>query len=147
MVRETGNTFYSTIDYTDRITTRSIYNVRLTENKYSYEFILGIINSKLFDFYFHQFIAPETNIFPKIRIAQLREIPIPLNSEQLLADMISGIVSKVLILYERLITEKLDSRRVRYQSQIDYYEDRINKIVYELYGLTEEEIRIVEDGS
>jgi copper chaperone CopZ len=30
-------------------------------------------------------------------------------------------------------------------TKIDYCESRINEIVYELYGLTEEEIKIVEE--
>jgi hypothetical protein len=33
------------------------------------------------------------------------------------------------------------------ESRIDYCEERINQIVYELYGLTDEEIRLVEKDS
>jgi len=32
------------------------------------------------------------------------------------------------------------------KSRIEYCEDKINEIVYELYGLTEEEVKIIEKG-
>ena len=40
------------------------------------------------------------------------------------------------------LPEKLE----QLQHRIDYTDDKINKLVYELYGLTEEEIEIVEKG-
>jgi len=36
--------------------------------------------------------------------------------------------------------------KYKLQRQIDATDAQINKLVYELYGLTEEEIRIVEGG-
>ncbi|MBS1489454.1 MAG: hypothetical protein JSS93_02900 [Bacteroidetes bacterium] len=39
---------------------------------------------------------------------------------------------------------KLESKINQLQSKIDYCEDRINQIVYQLYELTQAEIKIVE---
>jgi hypothetical protein len=39
---------------------------------------------------------------------------------------------------------KLQTKITQLQSKIDYCEGRINEIVYQLYGLTKEEIKIVE---
>jgi len=42
---------------------------------------------------------------------------------------------------------KLSTKLEQIQSRIDYYEDKINKLVYQLYELTEEEIEIVENST
>jgi len=43
--------------------------------------------------------------------------------------------------------EKTPDEKTRLQHQIDATDKQIDQLVYELYGLTEEEIRIVEEGS
>ena len=138
------NNFFASIDYEGLMTTRSIYNSQITSKKYSCELILGIINSSLFKFYFKEFIAPKTNIFPKIRIAQLKEIPIPTEVEKNNKLEIEKLVSQLLQLNQEKATTKLETKIEQIQNRIDYCETRINQIVYELYGLTAEEIEIVE---
>ena len=108
------------------------------------KFILGIINSSLFKFYFKQFISPETNIFPKIRIAQLKELPIPKNVSQEQQTEIIKNVDLLLQLHNDLQCATLPERKEQIQGRISYCEDCINKIVYALYGLTEEEVKVVE---
>jgi len=41
---------------------------------------------------------------------------------------------------------KLQTQIEQIQSRIDYHEEKINQAVYQLYGLTEEEIKIVENS-
>lgn len=144
MVRETGNKFFATIDYENSITTRSIYNTRITDKNYSAEFILGIINSSLFRFYFKQFISPETNIFPKIRIAQLKELPIPRQTDKTFKQEIEKLVSQVLQLNTELQTKNLPYQIEQLKNRIEHTESKINQIVYELYDLTKDEIKIIE---
>lgn len=144
MVRETGNKFFASIDYNGILTTRSIYNTQIVNKNYSCEFILGIINSSLFKFYFKQFIAPETNIFPKIRIIQLNEIPIPKEFNQSQKSEIEKNAVLLFKLNEEMQKAKLQSSSDQIQTRIDYCENRINKIVYQLYELTEDEIKIIE---
>ena len=42
---------------------------------------------------------------------------------------------------------KTDHDKTGIQRQIDATDRQIDRLVYELYGLSEEEIKIVEDGS
>jgi type I restriction-modification system DNA methylase subunit len=143
MTRETGNKFFASVDYNNIFTTRSIYNTHIINKKYYPEFILGILNSKLFEFYFKQFISPDTNIFPKIRIAQLKEIPIPVLTNKSQHDEIVKLVDLLLKLNEEKQLTKLQSDIEQIQIRIGYCEDKINEKVYELYNLTEEEIKII----
>lgn len=54
------------------------------------------------------------------------------------------LVDQLLKLNEEKATTKLETKINQINSKIDYCESKINEIVYQLYGLTEEEIKIVE---
>ncbi|MDT3740145.1 MAG: TaqI-like C-terminal specificity domain-containing protein [Candidatus Kapabacteria bacterium] len=143
IVRETGNTFFATIENNDVITNRSLYNVRITNSNYSTFCILGIMNSTLLKYYFKEFIAPETNIFPKIRIVQLNEIPIPINATIDNSHKLVTLVERMLKLHnDKPAADESDRRHI--EQYIAATDKEIDRIVYQLYDLTPEEIKIVE---
>lgn len=146
MTRETGNHFFSTIDYSGALTTRSIYNTRIVDPAYSVEYISGILNSSLFIFYFREFISAHTNVFPKIRIAQLNDIPIPKTVSKELYAQVEQNVRLLLSAKKELQASKSPERIAGRESRIDYHQSKINKLVYQLYALSDAEIRIVEDS-
>lgn len=89
--------------------------------------------------------------FTKIRTNQLARLPIPQFFEldftsKIKVDIIKY-VDQLLDFNVELHSSTLSTRRDQIQSKIDYCEDRINRLVYELYGLTEEEIAIVEGSA
>jgi hypothetical protein len=49
-------------------------------------------------------------------------------------------------LHKQLASAKAPHDKTVLQGQIDATDRRIDRLVYDLYGLTEEEIRIVEGG-
>jgi hypothetical protein len=49
-------------------------------------------------------------------------------------------------LHEDLKNEKLQSKMEQIKTRIKRSEDKINQLVYELYELTPEEIKIIEGG-
>jgi len=57
------------------------------------------------------------------------------------------LVERMLDLHKRLAAAKTPPDRTALQRQIVATDRQIDRLVYELYGLTEEEIRIVEEGS
>ena len=50
----------------------------------------------------------------------------------------------MLLLHKRLAAANTDHEKTALQRQIDATDRQINQLVYELYGLTDEEIAIVE---
>jgi len=150
IVRETGNKFFATIVKENLVTTRSIYNLNITDKTTKPQFLLGILNSKLFDFYFKEFIAPDTNIFPKIRIAQLKQIPIPqINIDDIVKkeqqNKLIKFVDSQLELNNRLQITKLNSEKEQLQRRIEHTENEINKLVYSLFEVSEDEIINIEN--
>ena len=55
-----------------------------------------------------------------------------------------SLVDKMLYLNKKLSAAKIPDDKTKIQRQIDATDKQIDKLVYDLYGLTEEEIKIVE---
>lgn len=145
LIRETGSTFIVTFDDSGIITTRSIYNIRTKESKLSLKSITAILNSKLFDFYFNQFIAPETNIFPKIRIAQISQIPIPLNifTNTNITELDKSVDTILHLKKELLASNSQMQTAAQLQRRIDHLIDEIDNAVFSLYGINKEEQKLI----
>ena len=73
----------------------------------------------------------------------MRGLPIPNINDSNSAEL-ERLVDQILQLYHRKQDMKAPDILQQIQDKIDYCEDKINKLVYELYGLTEEEIKIIE---
>jgi len=56
------------------------------------------------------------------------------------------LVERMLALHEKLAMGRIERERTVLGYQIEATDRRIDRLVYELYGLTEEEIRVVEGG-
>ena len=54
------------------------------------------------------------------------------------------LVERMLTLNKQLVASKTPDKKTRLQRQIDATDQQIDQLVYELYGLTEDEIKIIE---
>jgi len=100
----------------------------------SLKYILGILNSKLMSYYFIKNTAKSVRqMFPKIILEDLRKFPIK---------KVSDATQQAIINAVDLILSTKESDPV---ADTSAFEVEIDRLVYELYGLTEEEIRIVEE--
>ncbi len=60
---------------------------------------------------------------------------------------LTAVVSTMLSLHERLAAEQLPQRREQVQREIDATDRQIDALVYQLYGLSDDEIKIVEEAT
>lgn len=142
LVRETGSCIITAYDKQGIITTRSLYNVKINDSSWIL-FVLGILNSNLYKFYFRTYISPDTKVFPKIRIEQLKNIPIILSKEY--KNIIISLVSKIIKLNLELQDAAENSNEwVSLKEEIKKIDKKIDEEVYKLYDLTPEEIAVVE---
>jgi adenine-specific DNA-methyltransferase len=109
-------------------------------------FLNGVLASKLLEWY----LESELRLLGKRSIQYskqfIEQIPIPVISENnlLISKEITKLVEQVLKLFKKKGEIKLQTQINQVQSNIDYCENRINELVYQLYGLTKEEIHIIE---
>ena len=113
----------------------------------SYYYLLGILNSQFIGWYFRKkFQISADDTFPQIMIRDILQFPIPY-SDNIRHDRMVSLVDQMLSLHKQLSSSMADHEKTVIQRQIDATDQQIDQLVYELYGLTEEEIRIFEEGS
>ena len=136
----------------DFITNKSMQSIILSNRNYHIYYILGIINSTLMSWYFLAISSVgRRDDFPKIVLKQTRELPFRKidfsnHSENVTHDDLVTLVGRMIDLNKRLDSVNTPHEQNLLQRQIDATDKEIDFLVYELYGLTEEEIRIVEES-
>lgn len=146
LVREiVGSTLNCTYTEEEFYNTPSIINIISKNKSFSLYFILAILNSNFIGWY-HKKLSPKANkgLFPKILINDVRKIIIPklsLEEQQVLI----AYSQKMLVLNNNLnIIESNSNKWHEVKSEIEKVEKKINEEVYKLYGLTSEEITVIE---
>lgn len=146
--RIVGKTLISAYTNSDYVTSQLLQIVKPNDQSAT-KFLLGILNSKLLAFYFRKKYNRQDKTFPEIRIYELASLPIK-QINKLQAESKKEIVKYVdllLKLHEELKEIKLQSKVEQIKQRIEHGEEKINQLVYELYELTPEEIKIIEGGA
>ncbi|MBE6318846.1 MAG: DNA modification methylase [Bacteroidales bacterium] len=134
LIRETGS--YLTVVYLDEnlYCNRSLYSTIIKDSTFNVQYVVGILNSKAIQYYYQQKFKAETELFPKIRIKQAKQLPIP----------VASLTEQQLIV--ALIEQIRTSKKMTPNNSIEKLEREIDKIVYQLYNLTDAEIKIIEES-
>ena len=132
------------------ITNKNLYSLLVRNGVGSGEhgtyFLLGILNSSLLSvLYLSQVQQATKDDFPQVTITDVLRLPCPMPNTSMLKQ-ISELAQKALILVPKLRAVRTDAERATLQNAIATTDAEIDRLVYELYGLTEEEIKIVEGG-
>ncbi|MBP5496538.1 MAG: Eco57I restriction-modification methylase domain-containing protein [Bacteroidales bacterium] len=133
LLRETGS--FLTAVYLGNETiysNRSLYSILITDGRLSTKYVLALLNSSLLQWYYSTMFKGETELFPKIRIAQAKKLPIPIASKDKQQPIIS------------LVDQILAVKRTNSSADTSALEREIDRLVYGLYGLKEEEVKVVE---
>lgn len=113
----------------------------LTSSEIPIKYLLAILNSNLMKFYF-SFIGIMTAggafTLKRETIREFRLKDIPANAQKPFIDLVEKILS--------LTGDEDYLENTSKQANVRSYEKEINKMVYELYGLDEKEIAIVESN-
>ncbi len=133
IIRQTGSSLLATIDYDQFVVRDNLYTIVSKKNSYSEEVILGLLNSTLLNWYYQYIINYEVGeALAQVKRGHLEILPIPIMN----LSNFNKIESKV--------TQILALKKENPQADTSVLEEEIDQMVYELYGLTEEEIAIVE---
>ena len=126
------------------------YGITLKEDvKLSYKYILGILNSKLIDFYIKQISTNFTGGYYAYNKQYIEKIPIKnidCNKGKSQHDKVVSIVDQMIQAQKECQSAKSDTDKNVWEKKIDLLDKQIDNLVYELYKLTPEEIKIVEES-
>ncbi len=133
LLRETGSSLTALYIGNDTIySNRSLYSILIKDSSLKTKYVLGLLNSSLLQWYYSTMFKGDTELFPKIRIAQARQLPIlRATSEQ---------QQQIIDIVDRIIDIKSNNPN----ANTSFFEQEIDKQVYSLYNLTPEEIAIIE---
>jgi hypothetical protein len=114
-------------------------------------YLLGLLNSTTLWYYLINIAAGRNGGYIEAKPIYVSQLPVKIiksdnPTENTLKNEIIRNVEYLLQLNKEKQSATLQSQIDQIQSRIDYYEDKINLAVYQLYGLTQEEIKIVEDS-
>jgi len=130
---------------------KTILNVNPSQNTtFSMKYLCGLLNSRLISFVFtHTSNKIESNSFPRLSVGDLKKLPIKeidfdSKIEKSLHDQIVLNVELILKLVSDKKSIKIPSSIEQIEGRIKYSEAQIDKMVYQLYNLTNKEIKIIE---
>jgi type I restriction-modification system DNA methylase subunit len=110
----------------------------------AYYYLLGILNSIFMGWYYRKkFQISDSDTFPQIMIRDILQFPIP-KPDKSKHDKMVKLVERMLDLHKKLAEAKVPDEKTKLQRQISAADSAIDKLVYDLYDLTDEEIKIIE---
>ena len=113
--------------------------------------LVALLNSRLLTFYFQRVSSRFQGGWFAYEPRYLRRIPVPREWIEGTTDKASktaaGLARHMLSLCDRRGSAKLPHDKKLIQQEIDRTDREIDQLVYELYGLTDDEIRIVEEAT
>lgn len=127
-----------------------VYSISFKEDvKYNPYYILALINSKLFNFYisatgtvfrgwFLVFSPTFISSFP------IKELDLDNKEDKEIHDKLVNLVDNIIELNKKLSSEKNPNTIEMLNTRIQAVDKAIDNIVYSLYNLTDEEIKIIE---
>ena len=128
IIKDVATEICATIDEKRYLCNDTLNLIYKLDKSFPQKYILGILNSKVIRFW-HKKVFPEGL---HIKIYQLKEIPIPVVNVTKQQSVI-GLVDRI-----------LNAKRDNPNADTSSLEKQIDHIVYHLYGLTYDEIRVVD---
>jgi hypothetical protein len=117
-----------------------------------YRFIVAILNSSLFVYLYRLLALESGRVLAQVKPTILEQLPIRVidfsNADEVAkhGKMVS-LVEQMLELHKKISKIKNPDEKTRIQRQIDAADAQIDKLVYDLYNLTPEEIKIIEEST
>lgn len=130
VIRETGSEL--TVMYLDYsiYVNRSLYTFKRRPEAPPVKFLVGCLNSKLLQYFYTEKFKAPTEMFPKIRIGQAQQLPIPMPMKE--QDfVITSIVDNIIQCAQN---GEIDSALI----------DKLNKQIYLIYGLSYEDVLLID---
>jgi hypothetical protein len=152
VVRQTGDSLIATLDTRQFVVRDNLYSIVPKQYDLKMTYVLGILNSRLLNWYYQNAINPEKGeALAQVKRGHLAQLPIRTIDFADPADAarharMVALVEQMLALHQRRAAARTPHEQSVLAAQIAATDRQIDRVVYELYGLSEEEVRIVEGG-
>jgi hypothetical protein len=146
-----GKRLVVTLETTDSVADQQVYITLPMENSVKAPYLAGILGSLLIAFFIRGFYDENNDAFPQIKVGQLKSLPISTTdfsnpTEKAQHDKLVALVENMLELQKKYHDVRMEQDKELYERQIKMVDAQIDRLVYDLYGLTEEEVKVVEEN-
>ena len=133
--RQTSNRIVATIDPEKMFNDKTVHILVNKENSnIDLRVVLAILNSKLINYFFQSFKQEEGRAFAQVKTVDIKNLPLAVPSAQIQKELSE--------LADKIINTKQQDNSI---STVEL-EDQIDRLVYDLYGLSEEDVAIISNS-
>jgi adenine-specific DNA-methyltransferase len=134
IIREIPSKTKLIASFTDEdYTVKNTAHIFIIGKDYEAKYVVSLLNSLLFGYYFINKFSERDNVFPKAKIGQCRLLPIKICAKKQ--------QRKFVDLVDKILLKKQEGKDTKSE------ENQIDQLIYQLYDLTEEEIKIIENAT
>ena len=142
LLRQTGDSLTAAIDYDGLYHLNNIHSFAPNTKELDILYLLAVINSKLFDFYYKNISLENDRAMAQTDIETLESLPIKKISDDAQKPYIDKVKSILKITETSEYPENANK-----QTQVYNYMTQLDQMIYKLYNLTDNEIKIVKGSS
>ncbi len=109
--------------------------------------LMGVLQSKVFLFLYRVSNQGESRVIPQVKAAKLEPLPFPSwQAKSATVSDLAKLARQMCHMHGRLSAAKTPQEKTALERQIATTDSQIDRLVYDLYGLTEAEIKIIESS-
>ncbi len=134
LFRQTGDEIIAAVDRETGYYCINSVHIGLVKPEYYdlLDYLVGLLNSKLITFYYREISQEKGRVLAEVKPQRIRSLPISMGTLQQ-REQITKLANRILA-----------AKRIDLQANTSMWEREIDQMVYQLYGLTPQEIRLVE---
>jgi len=150
LLRQTADTLIATMDYRGVWFGRSIISIVKESGDYKLEYPLGLLNSRYLRHVYEELVHESGRVFAQVKLSKVRQLPFRRINfsdppDKARHDKMAELVGRMLDLNKRKHSGKLaPSDTQRLEREIAATDAEIDNLVYKLYGITNEERKVIE---
>jgi len=149
LLRKTGDRIIATYDDSSLFPEQSLYFLYNNRSEMDFRFVLGILNSRLLTYYYRAKSLTNIRSIAQVKKVDLDQLPIismdmSIPEEKDAHDRMVQLVEQMLSLHKELAEAKTEHDKSVLYRQIESTDEQIDRQVYALYGVTKEDIKIIE---
>jgi len=144
--RQTSSSLIAAIDdkgYHNDKTVHLILPKDIIKNKIDLRYVLALFNSKLLNYFYQIMTEEKGRAFAQVKTVNVKNLPFILPNKAK-HDSLVSLVDQMFLLKKKENSEQNQQAKTMISRQIEGVNNAIDKMVYELYELTDEEIKIIE---
>jgi hypothetical protein len=135
ILRQTADCIRATYDVDNFFVLNSVLVLKLLdESDFHYYFVLAVLNSKLEKYVYRNLTQEAGRAFAEVKPKNIRKLQIPICNMTVQLPVID------------MVSKMLEEKRMNPHVDISKIEHEIDKLIYKIYKLSEEEVSIIEKG-